>query len=1085
MKTLKKTLCLVLAVVMVVGVLILPAHAADATTVDADAEAAFKTLFGYGVMKGVDTKNTPALDKAINRQDMAAIVYRIMTGDTSGTYKDNYAGTAEKFADSATFAKWAKGYIGYVRSKGIFVGDDNGNFKPEALITGDEVLTVLLRCIGYGQNNEFSGTYWAENAETLATQIHLFGGTNRITVKADVSKSINRGVVAKLTCNAIQAPMVTIYNGAYSDSNVDGRPVAPNTPKAEPNLPLIQKTTTTAAEVTYDAWGVPSKATTTTISFNYPNVKVTSESKEDLKPMTTFWTAKSHCDVCDEISVDTKIETSIDVYTNGKSNKTKLTVLDPVNTQAQIGAQGRYTAIYDTNGDKKPDVIVYKDTLLAKVTDVKDATFDSKGHLKTEASLWLNVYANDNNATNVKKTNKSTNYTYKKGDYVLVNAIHTGDRAISTTGTDITIVDVPTTVSGVQSRVWYNADKHTVSGTDYNDNNRFHLNEANVNTSNSYTWFFDTKGNLIGAVKNATAHAYGVITSMWWNDGTDGVGYAQAKVTYVDGTTATLTVGSMTVAAGDGIATKYVPVVGTSTQGDANGDPKPMHFDSASAAAGNRFYVNESAATNAAKDNNGIIAGNLFQINTDSKGVSSFVEVAGQNKNAIAANNNAEAYTGLSSTTTAVSKGIVDNYIQTLPNTAQTAGDHLYINEDTVFLIRSGNAVTGYTFTSVTGYKNIADFNPGEVDFVNVDDDDYAEYVYITATPVAESGWHIFFADATIVHDQSGDSAQMRYSEDASKYTVYGYLDGVANSSVNIRKARVNGTNNADDAIVADFINKANGNTLWLVKIVGGYVVDVNGAKSNVAGNSVAVNGSTTVNWYVGPSIAGYYDNAQALKSADGMDANLTGSYADKSIIFVSAATTVTKDSDSVLSVGTTKYTLGDNCLVFGDWAELSDADTTMVLVYKTSNKTVTQAYIIAKDDGTEYNPGTTLAEKTTYTIGLQSDGKNIGSEVALYAATSKGTAADALKAALANANEVKVATFGTGDEHTFKAVASNPAQAEIAFANSTAGFTVSALTITSASEFTTKVYVGDYIVIAWAASGTTPTHFAAFKVVA
>ena len=975
MKTLKKTLCLVLAVVMVVGVLVLPANAAATTTEDTEATAAFNTLLGYGVMYGVDANNKPALDKNINRQDMAAIVYRIMTGDTKNQYVANYVGSAEKFADSATFATWAKGYIGYVRNNGIFMGDEKGNFKPTDNITGDEVLTVLLRCIGYGKNNEFTGASWAENAETQATQIHLFGNaTGYKDVKDDMSKVINRGVVAKLTFNAVKAPMVTYYNGAYSDSTVDGRPVAPNA-GGDTNPSLISTgDNSDKVEVKYDEWGTPSKDVEQYVYFNYPQTKVTSTKKIPLEPMTTFWTAKSHCDLCAELKVETAISADITVYTNGYENKTTLAKLDPLNTQAQIGAQGRYTAVYDTTGNGKPDTIVYKDTLLAEVSKVSEATFDAAGHLRTEATLTLRVYdgpaatpaittssADGTGVTVAELKNGSTNWTYSKGDMLLVfyhqtSKDNTDAQKTYTADNNkddkvdwkdyYTIQSVATSITGPQTVVSYSDDAHTISGTKILDNNRYVLDEAGSTMNTNFTWYLDSKGNVIGSTTIKAATNFGVITSIYWKDNGDGTGSAIATVTYVDGTTATLEVGNVTaVGSGDHTEINADTMYATGVAVNADTGSAAMSFDQTSVNAGSsKLYVSTTANLN---EDNDIVDGHLFKITAATSGKYNFVEVAG---NGTASGNYAQ-FSGLANTenTQTITKG-------------QATNGSVKIDDNTVFLVRSGSA-PNYTYTSVKGFNNIIDYAGGEVDYVETNDGDTAaEYVYITAAPVAAKGWHIFFADSNKV----GDAPQLRYDDNGTTYTVYGYLDGVA-GSVTIRKEKVNGTNTTDDPIVADFINAKNGNTMWLVKLDGGYVVDVNGEEANTANQNLAVNGSTPTNGSFASHQANtaYTGAGAALKGTgtttgamSNVDAEL-GVYKDLSLVMELNITSAKTIDGNVLAVGSTvtDLNIASAKVVVGDLnmlkAASNDYKVNVIAIYKANGKAATELYIWHNDEGT------------------------------------------------------------------------------------------------------------------------------------
>ena len=80
-----------------------------------------------------------------------------------------------------------------------------------------------------------------------------------------------------------------------------------------------------------------------------------------------------------------------------------------------MGAQGRLFEVYD-------DTIVMIDTFLAKVTYVADITYDAQGHVKTPATITLEVYDAKNASTPLTLKDYDDNYGYAKDEYVLVNA---------------------------------------------------------------------------------------------------------------------------------------------------------------------------------------------------------------------------------------------------------------------------------------------------------------------------------------------------------------------------------------------------------------------------------------------------------------------------------------------------------------------------------------------------------------------------------------------------------------------------------------------------------------------------------------
>ena len=195
------------------------------------------------------------------------------------------------------------------------------------------------------------------------------------------------------------------------------------------------------------------------------------------------------------------------------------------------------------------------DTFLAKVQSVSGAAYDAQGHLRKEASITLLVYDGTSNKE-LTLTNGEDNYSYVKGDYVLLNAytLPTNDSkvsgAVAYTGTEGTdyygeIVAKAESFTGAQSIIYWNNEQHNAAGTVYDDAVKFILDEAGNSTEN-HIGFLDQYGSLIGAADIAAANSYGVINRIWWVGNTaDGTGVATANVTYMDGTTAVLDISTL------------------------------------------------------------------------------------------------------------------------------------------------------------------------------------------------------------------------------------------------------------------------------------------------------------------------------------------------------------------------------------------------------------------------------------------------------------------------------------------------------------------------------------------------------------
>ncbi len=389
------------------------------------------------------------------------------------------------------------------------------------------------------------------------------------------------------------------------------------------------------------------------------------------------------------------------------------------------------------------------DTFLAKVTYVAPAAYDAQGHLRTEATIKLDVYATKNStaATPLTLTNGEDAYPYAVGDYVLLNA-YTADnsavasgKVINNTNKYAEIVSKATSVDGAQSIIYWNNEQHNVAGTVYDDAVKFILDEAGSSTEN-HTWFFDQYNNLIGNVEIAAATSYGVINSIWWaGNAADGSGVAKANVTYVDGTTALVDLSKITVDAASQPGQPYDARVGTPTYSVINSDIMTV---TGTEKTSGKFYVTTDGDTNydveAAESNtnsNNIIAGHLFQFSTQTDGTVAAVEVSGNGTGATATVNG-------STVTTTAKKAL--RSLDVAVGTDALYNGKLLTNSATIFLIRSGNGDTvPFTYKSVTGINAIGNYIQGEVDYVDLNDDGVADYVYIIAASDTAKAEGLFY----------------------------------------------------------------------------------------------------------------------------------------------------------------------------------------------------------------------------------------------------------------------------------------------------------------------------------------------------
>lgn len=181
----KRTLSLVLALVMVLGTFTM-AFAATATP-EMEAGAVLNDL---GVLKG-DAKGDLMLGAALKRQDAVIMLSRLMgEEDVAINFpvddKDNYPDVTDSFYN---------GYLAWAKANGTFIGNAEGNFRFNESITTQEYAKVLLTALGYKQDVDFT---WEETI-AKAKELGL--------VADDASGIVVRGAIAVMTINSLSVKM--------------------------------------------------------------------------------------------------------------------------------------------------------------------------------------------------------------------------------------------------------------------------------------------------------------------------------------------------------------------------------------------------------------------------------------------------------------------------------------------------------------------------------------------------------------------------------------------------------------------------------------------------------------------------------------------------------------------------------------------------------------------------------------------------------------------------------------------------------------------------------------------------------------
>ena len=945
----KKLLAMVLALVMTLSLAVSANAFKDDKSISDDYAESVAVLNGMGVFKGYEDGSFKP-EGNITRAEVATIVYRIYTADVAKNDKSGLYATYNKFSDMAG-AGWAQGYIGYCANASLVKGYPDGTFKPSGKVTGYEVLAMILRAVGYDKNNEFSGADWALHVAQTAQQL---GVLDRVAKTTDLNAPASRELVAELLFQGIQKAQVT-YTPAfgYVTDKVIG---AKNNSLGEKNFKLDSAKSS-------DKWGRPA----TKWTYNTGDKATTFVEKPDL----TYTKAVTECDVAHDAGL--KVDTAYTLYVNGQKQPTTYTV-NLTDTVTKMGAQGRLVEVYD-------DTIVMIDTFLAKVTYVAPAAYDAQGHLRTEATIKLDVYATKGStvATPLTLTNGEDAYPYAVGDYVLLNSYTNAPNSATESGSIKTgadkygeIVSKATSVDGAQSVIYYNAKQHNVEGTVYDDAVKFYFDNA-VASTNKFTWFFDQYNNLIGNVEIAAATSYGVINSIWWaGNAADGSGVAKANVTYMDGTTALVDLSKMTYVHTDKTVTPATESVvsGTVTHSTGNQD-KVMSVGTVGTKS--FFFVDSYINTNAVKDVDGILNDNLFQFTTQANGTLAAVEVA-----------------------TLVPDAKFFNENLFVSKNTQYNGGNLIVDDATVFLVRN-NTADPYTFKSIVGLGNIDNYAQAEVDFVDLNGDKVADYVYVIADPVAAKVTSLFYYA----------NEQVSYDAKTGVYTIPGYVDGV--------KGNIYGSK--DDAIVLTLLNALR--TQATNKVAGGLfkvALSNNYVKDFAAIAAIGTESSTTapITAFTGyPMAAAYTGYTVKVDSIVGAEKD-------------TYKNSVYTDYVDGLITGDKFYTVSGNGVDGLTKMPLALGDVTtqnVIVVYNadpaatsaTLNRLALQVYAVNKVD-TSSNPDP-LATSYTYTLNIVN--KDTGAVLQSYAKTVKnpgnGTYAITLNGAAAEfgVSTAKLTAFG------------------------------------------------------------------------
>ena len=708
MRNLKKILALALALVMTLSLMTVANAFNDDKDIDAKYDEAVTVLSELKVFKGVNDGSNFAPKQTITRAEVAAIIYRIVTGDVNDTQAGIYKDYA-KFKDVAA-NHWAAGYIGYCSNAELILGDGT-NFYPDQTVTGYQALAMILRAVGYDKNNEFQGNGWEIRTASTAQGLGILKNINQGTL----GTAATREMVAEVLFQAILVPTVTytpalgysqyvsivggtkndtlgyrtfkLLNETVRESNVWGQPST------------VWKLDTAA---TFGCWSKPTTTDKTLVSFADT-------------PVASYTVKVDECEIAKDLGLNrpanleaayidgvSQTLTSADVTTN------RYPTINPLATTSYVGAQGRLTEVYAMeNGTYR---LVEINTYLAVVSGVKAAYTDRNGHV-IPATTTFTVYQNKQGTATKTYTYQSDAFTV--GQYALVKIVNPNGANASvsyiaeatattpvTSGTVVRYTNgsgtvAPTTTVG-QANPYNDADKFILmGGTNYNN--------KQATLGKGYSVFADQYGNIIGLAE--MTNNYLVVEAIRWiHDGTLRGGYALADVVLADGSR----VQNVTVSTVGGVA-----VTNTSTSSVQNiGNPKTAFVSD--------YWTNNSAYYNHLT---------TYSVNADGTYNLGYNTAGGDicfgNDNTA---KGATITTGLTTITGATTSGTAVNYV--------------VANDSTVFLVK--NLSTG-VYTTYVGKNNVPSMTNATICYLT--SGGYATVVLVTEYTVAANTFVAYVSD--------------------------------------------------------------------------------------------------------------------------------------------------------------------------------------------------------------------------------------------------------------------------------------------------------------------------------------------------
>lgn len=783
MKNLKKVLALLLAVVMIMGTVAV-ASAKDYSDVkegDNYAEA-IDVLSNLGILDGFENGNFQP-DGYFTRAQAAKIVAIVHNAATNGKIKGQdaisslYSNAQNPFVDCN--GNWALPFINYCRITGLADGMTATTYAPNRRLTGVQWLKLMLTTLGFDTAKEgYTGTGWDINVLNRANEVKLLAGLPDDWKAID---NIKRGEAAQILYNALTSFLVEYGQVIKSGKALDIAFVSNESVSASGFL-LANKMGVTLTRTT-DAYRRP--------GFVWADVNTGWNKFYMDAPVNSYTTAVSMCDILKNdmgvaenkpkvVYLNGHLDGDVDESTTGRLLKTKdaalnyfavdgykyltMQLMHDTSKNCQktagftdwkykaFGGQGDLTQVFETEDGW---VITTIHTFLGEVTKVNANNKYSHATGETsELKFWTEMI-NDTpyyvTALGLNKTVSGAKYTV--GDKILVqvslkdnNVLNIGDDANGNRVDDsyangkVSILGVAESKTGAltgASDINY-VETVSIDGTKYNTNCRFVVGKNDAmdikNNGKTYTFYFDTYGNVIGRVNEVvTTAAEYVIVDRIYGVHENGNFVIKADMHDVKGTAieaATVKKAGAFANAFDGWDNWYDPTANSEWDGVIYTLAAKNHSDLVNALysykVDDKGVYTLNFAGEATTGTIGSMTGYVYQYS-----------VAYGKVEANIAHTAKLAYL----TITQGAKAI--NYAGKTITPAYTGAAHDYelpVSESTKFVVKN----TAGEYKTYTGYTELPALTASALDFVDTDNDNFADIVFIVGAVYAAdnvTGW--------------------------------------------------------------------------------------------------------------------------------------------------------------------------------------------------------------------------------------------------------------------------------------------------------------------------------------------------------